>query len=220
LGGQAPSLAALAALYPGGQAAARGTAAPAGAPAVPLTAAPGPTTTPALRPAYGRASLAFEPNVGQVTNGPQVNFLSHGPGFELFLTNASAVFSVARPGQAASGPALRDVFRLDFAGAGASPRIVTGQELPSRSSYFAGSDPRQWHTDVPQYAGLTYQDIYPGVDLVYRSHTTIDRQLEYDFVVKPGADASAVRLSWQGLQSVSLDGQGNLLLQTAGGTVV
>jgi YD repeat-containing protein len=90
--------------------------------------------------------------------------------------------------------------------------------LPQRSNYFTGADPSRWVADVPAFAEVDYAGLYPGVDAHFRS--TNGRQLEYDFVVAPGASPSVIRLGWQGLQSVQMDGQGNLLLATAGGTVV
>ncbi|MFQ5696379.1 MAG: hydantoinase B/oxoprolinase family protein, partial [Terriglobia bacterium] len=45
--------------------------------------------------------------------------------------------------------------------------------------------PERWRTNIPTYAGVQYQDVYPSVDLVYYGN---QRQLEYDLVVAPGAD--------------------------------
>jgi hypothetical protein len=42
---------------------------------------------------------------------------------------------------------------------------------------------------VPNYARVKYEGIYAGIDLVYYGN---DRQLEFDFVVAPGADPKAI----------------------------
>jgi hypothetical protein len=52
---------------------------------------------------------------------------------------------------------------------------------------------------------------------VYYGH---QGQLEYDFVAAPGADPGAIQLAVQGAEGVALDGEGNLVLHTAGGDVV
>jgi len=65
-------------------------------------------------------------------------------------------------------------------------------ELPGKSNYFIGNDPQKWRTNVPTYAKVKYQGVYPGVDLVYYGNQ--GGQLEYDFVVAPGADPSAIAL--------------------------
>ncbi len=62
------------------------------------------------------------------------------------------------------------------------------QKLPGVSNYFIGKDRSKWRRAVPQYGKVQTSDIYPGVDLVYYGN---QGKLEYDFVVKPGADPQA-----------------------------
>jgi hypothetical protein len=92
------------------------------------------------------------------------------------------------------------------------------QELTSRSNYFTGQDPTAWQTDVTQYGQVSTHNLYPGIDAVYSGNS--QQQLEYDLVVAPGADPAAIHLSLQGAQGLRLDDQGNLLIQTSGGTLV
>src|SRR3989449_9702416 len=61
---------------------------------------------------------------------------------------------------------------------------------------------------------VRHKDVYPGVDLVYYGN---QRQLEYDFVVRPGADPNLIKLAFQGAEDVRIDGQGDLILQVSGG---
>jgi hypothetical protein len=168
---------------------------------------------------FGRSlALPFEKNEGQTD--AQVQYLSRGPGFGLFLTGNAAVLSLARPGTSAgpSQPVLRDVIRLQFAGANANPQVVGQQELPSRSNYLTGADPSRWRTNVTQYGQVAYRNLYPGVDLVY--YGTAGRQLEYDLVVAPGADPGQVRLAFQGISGAQLNAQGHALLSVGGRSVV
>src|SRR5262249_17925019 len=51
-------------------------------------------------------------------------------------------------------------------------------------------------------------------------HTNSDRQLEYDFIVHPGADASQVRMSFDGALGSPIDADGNLVIQTAAGPFI
>ncbi len=182
-------------------------------------AAPAPSTAAFLQ-AYGRTQLAFEPNMGQTD--PSVNFLSHGPGFETFLTNGGAVLELAQPaaqaqpGQApVPSTAAPDVLTLSFAGGDTAPQMYATDQLPSVSNYFTGDDPSKWIADVPNYAGVIEKNVYPGIDVEF--HGDSQKELEYDFIVSPGADLSRVKVSWQGAQSVQSDGQGNLLITTASG---
>src|SRR5262249_33607315 len=75
----------------------------------------------------------------------------------------------------------------------------------------------QFHTNIPTYGRVQYQDVYPGIDLVYYGN---QQQLEYDFQVAAGADAGAIRLRFAGASGLSVDGAGNLVVQTAAGDLV
>src|SRR5689334_23609800 len=82
------------------------------------------------------------------------------------------------------------------------------EELPGKSNYFIGNDPRKWRTNVPTYAHVRYQDVYPGIDLMYHGQ---QGQLEYDFVVSPGADPKTIRLVLEGAERLRVDSQGDLV---------
>jgi len=83
---------------------------------------------------------------------------------------------------------------MKLVGANPASQIAGLEELPGRSNYFIGNDPKKWRTNVPNYAKVRYKGIYPGVDLVYYGN---QRHLEYDFVVAPGADPKAIRLGFE-----------------------
>jgi hypothetical protein len=98
-------------------------------------------------------------------------------------------------GLAASG-ASSTVLRMRLVGASASAVVTGANELPGKSNYFMGNDPKKWRTNVPTYAQVKYAGVYPGVDLVYYGNQ--GGQLEYDFLVAPGADPAAIRLALSG----------------------
>jgi len=77
---------------------------------------------------------------------------------------------------------------------GSNPNAPTAgeDELPGKSNYFIGNDPKKWRTNVANYAKVRYRNVYPGIDLVYYGNQ--GGRLEYDFVVAPGADPSAIKL--------------------------
>ena len=85
------------------------------------------------------------------------------------------------------------------------------------SSYFHGQDPRTWKTNIANFARLREAGIYPGIDLIYHGN---QRQLEYDFIIEPGADPGVIRLHFTGVEAMYLDGYGNLILKTQAGELV
>ena len=84
---------------------------------------------------------------------------------------------------------------MKLVGANARAKITGLDELPGKSNYFIGNDPMKWRTNVPNYAKVKYQSVYPGIDLVYYGN---QQQLEYDFVVAPGANPRAIRFEIAG----------------------
>jgi Beta-propeller repeat len=175
---------------------------------------------------YGKLPLSFEANRGQADG--QVKFLSRGNGFSLFLTNDEAVIALKkagprnpgarkRPGgpmRTADNDASADArIRLQLLGANMSPRVVGIAELPGKTNYFIGGDPAKWRTNVPTYAEVKYEGIYPGVDLIYYGNRG---RLEYDFVLAPGIDPGLIGLRFRGGSEVKIDEKGDLLLHSDG----
>jgi len=165
--------------------------------------------------------LFFEPNQGQTA--PQVKFLARGAGYGLFLTADEAVLqlqtsavSTQHSAPSSQRPA-RSVIRMRLEGANSSARVSGASPLPGKSSYFIGNDPSKWHHDIPQFARVQYQAVYPGVDLVYYGD---QGQLEYDFRVAPSADPNQIALSFNGASAhIDSEDSGDLVLSTANGDV-
>ena len=108
------------------------------------------------------------------------------------------------------------VLRMQLVGAQHGSEGAGEEPLAGVANYFLGDDPARWRTGVPTYAKVRYQEVYPGVDLVYYGN---QGQLEYDFVVAPGADPSAIALRWEGAEAGAPGEQGDLILHTAGGAL-
>ncbi|TLY39787.1 MAG: hypothetical protein E6K61_08810, partial [Nitrospirae bacterium] len=171
--------------------------------------------------AYGKLPLSFEANRGQTDS--RVKFLSRGSGYTLFLTQREAVLALrpapargTRPGASGGEDATPSVLRMHLLGANPAAPLSGLDALPGTVNYFVGHDPAKWQTHVPTFAKVKQSQVYPGVDLVYYGN---QRQVEFDFLVTPGTDPTAIRLSFQGADELKVDEQGNLLLRVNGGEV-
>jgi hypothetical protein len=162
--------------------------------------------------------LRFEANRGQTD--PQVDFIARGSGSTVFLTPHGAVLmlrgSVTSMDEHGPGQSPKVVVRLQLVGANPQPQAAGFEELPTKVNYLLGSDPARWRSNVPTYARVRYHDMYPGVDLVYHGN---QGQLEYDFIVRPGADPKRIVLAFAGAEHIEVDRSGDLLLHTAGGVI-
>ncbi|MBI4468528.1 MAG: SBBP repeat-containing protein [Acidobacteria bacterium] len=113
-----------------------------------------------------------------------------------------------------SASANQAALRMKLAGANPQSEVVGGNELPGKVNYFIGNDPARWHTLIPTYARVQYREVYPGIDLVYHGD---QGQLEYEFMVAPGADPSRIALEFRGAKGLAIDARGDLVLQMADG---
>jgi len=176
---------------------------------------------------YGKLPLQFEANRGQTQK--DVRFLSHGPGYNLYLTAGEAVLVLTKPNpdakrdvrdtQArpdAKAPLKSVALRMSLVGATRDPQVSGLDELPGKANYFVGRDRSKWHTNVPTYAKVQYGNVYPGIDLVYYGN---QRQLEYDFVVAPGADPKKIVLGFKGADKLEIGPEGDLVLHAGGGNI-
>jgi hypothetical protein len=158
----APGASATAAAQAGSASPASPSASAASEPA-PASSSPAPAATSAQQAAaqaWGQLPLHFEANQGQTD--PQVAFLSHGPGYTLYLTQqGQAVFDLHQEEAGASSAVVNgDVVRVSLVGASSAPQAVGLNELPGKSNYFQGSDPSQWHTGIANFGSVQYQGIY------------------------------------------------------------
>jgi uncharacterized repeat protein (TIGR01451 family) len=160
---------------------------------------------PLLQPAH--VAPGFEANRGQAD--ARVRFLSRGHGRALFLTEQEAVLVFG-------AKAGREPAALRIRARGASrPASVQGVEpLPVRAHYFTGASREEWRTSVPSFARVRYAALYPGIDLVYYSQ---EGQLEFDFIVAPGADPALPELNFAGAQRIAIQPNGDLRLTLPGG---
>ena len=161
---------------------------------------------------YSKLPLSFEANVGQ-TN-PDVKFLSRGRGYSLFLTDSQATLKLTGQ-QTADAKAQTAILRLKLLKA--RPRLEGQELLEGKVNYLIGKDQKKWHSNISTYRNIVYRNAWSGIDMIW--HGT-QNELEYDFVVKPGADPSKIRFALKGAQNLHIDQGGNLVAKTSAGEVI
>jgi len=132
------------------------------------------------------------------------------------IPNPESPVRVYQPRMPTSQEGASAVLRMRLVGANPVAKGKGEQELPGKSNYFIGNDPHKWRTNVPTYAKVKYQSVYPGIDLVFYGN---QRQLEHDFVVAPARDASTIALRLEGSRNVFLDAEGDLVIAVDAGEV-
>jgi len=147
---------------------------------------------------WSEIPLSFEPNTGQAVT--EVRYLARGNAYTLFLADGEAVLAGKN----------QSPLRMKLRGANPSAPIIGEAPQASTSNYFLGNDASRWRSSVPNYGRVRYAGLYQGIDLIYYGN---DGNLEYDWLVSPGADPQSIRMIFDGAQQIRIDKQGDLIVK-------
>jgi beta-propeller repeat-containing protein len=167
-----------------------------------------PTALPgAAAPEASRGDLnlprAFVPNRGQL-DSKLVRYYTQGPASTMYFTKRMAAISMSNGDRGAA-------LHMRFIGASPHARLVAHDGGTDRVNYISASEQ---HTSLPTYEALTYRNLWPGIDMTFRSGGS---NLKYEFVVRPGADPSAIQLAYVGGAAPVITQAGELRVATAAG---
>jgi hypothetical protein len=184
------------------------------------------TQTVRLEHRFAKMPLGFEVNRGQ---GPaNAEFFTREGSFGLYLTQKAAVLAMCKPDQGIAGRSVMrsadhstpsencGIVRMQVESGRTGVHAVGEDRLPGTVNYFIGDNPAQWRTGIPTYTRVRYDDILPGISLVYSGN---HRQLEYDFIVSPGASPKSIRLRLDDVRHVKLMTNGDLEVSTSVGVL-
>jgi hypothetical protein len=103
---------------------------------------------------------------------------------------------------------------MELTGTNLNPTASLEEQQITRSNYFIGRSPANWHSNIPNYGRVGFKQVYPGIDLTYYGS---GRQLEHDFAVAAGADPAKIVFRLTG-GKLRLDrASGDLVLRTQAG---
>jgi hypothetical protein len=165
--------------------------------------------------------MSFEMNQGQADR--TVRFLARGQGYAILLRPSEALLALQPASQDPRVPqkggelprAPYRVLKMRIERANLAAPATGLHRLPGISNYFIGNDPSRWHTHIPTYEKVQFENVRPGINLVYYGN---QRQLEYDFVLSPGVRPESLRLNFEG-SDATVDEQGDLVFTSTGGKV-
>lgn len=80
-------------------------------------------------------------------------------------------------------------------------------------NYFLGSDESRWKSEIYPVRKIRLRNVYPGIDFVAY---TIGENVEYDWIVQPGANPSLIEMKITGDQGIEIN-EGNLEVKTSVG---
>jgi hypothetical protein len=176
--------------------------------------------------AYANLPMSFFPNRGQMPEG--TDYGAQGIGYSVGLGPTQAVFALSRStprsasdhvslhplggGGSVRAPRAHAGVRMHLSGADSAARSNVAMPLPGKANYLTGGDPSHSHGGIPTYGRVTYEAVYPGVDVSYHGNPG---QLAYGFAVAPGIGPSVIKMEFEGVQGLRVDDHGDLVLTVA-----
>ena len=106
-------------------------------------------------------------------------------------------------------------YSVNFLNMNEATEIIPDKPLDTYNNYLIGNDSTKWGRKCRIYQGVTYKNIYPGIDLRYY---TDNGRLKYDLIVHPGADPRNIALQYEGLDGLTVT-HNRLSLKTSVGEV-
>lgn len=167
---------------------------------------------------YGGLPLHFIPNRGQTA--PEVKFYHQGRDQGIYFTRQGIWFRFSPPGNGCREPRPRAkrpgrtrqgaVVSLTPLHLNKETAMAPVDQQAGKVNFFLGNKPEKWRVDLPTYGAVVYREAYPGIDLKFYG---TGRQLEYDVIVRPGADLHRVRLQYHGVTALRLTPEGDLAIR-------
>ena len=137
-------------------------------------------------------------------------FVAHAADLSVMLTADGMVVA------SLSDIGVRPVWRMRLIGSNPSPKLNGLDPRVGRSHHLVGAIRAVWRTHMPHYARVQYENVYPGIDLVYYG---AHQNIAFDFLVGPGADPGRIQIALERISKTSapvhvvIDPEGNLIVR-------
>ena len=106
-------------------------------------------------------------------------------------------------------------YSVNFLHMNDSSEIIPDKPLDTYNNYFIGNDSTKWARNCRVFQGVTFKNIYPGIDLRYY---TDNGKLKYDLIVHPGANPENIAFQYEGVDGITVTNN-RLLVKTSVGDV-
>ncbi len=162
----------------------------------------------------------FEPNIGQITLPENCNetppiAVFHHPLGQVYVCEDKLRIKLIKPEDKAlvhQSFHFKDrdtlfqihyqVFDILFEKAQKPSRVYFENPAPYYLNFFLGNEPQNWRTHVYPSQSITLENIYPHTNLrIY----TQNQEVEFDWILKPGADPENIQLHFKGHDQLKLE---------------
>ncbi|CAG5087235.1 DUF7948 domain-containing protein [Parvicella tangerina] len=104
----------------------------------------------------------------------------------------------------------KHAYSMTFLGASANPETKGNERLSGYKNYYFGNDKTKWTSEVSSYRGVSYENMYPGINVEIYSQL---KYLKYDIIVSPNTDPDQIKISYDGIEGLKVLENGDLEVQ-------
>lgn len=172
------------------------------------------------------SAINFVPNLGQWDG----DFIYRGfaTSSDIFLRKSGVTYIVGASDNSTkmhNYKMLRDTsvqtlnfhaYKVQWKNANPNPNVVPAKKQVAYHNYYLGNQENRWKTNVGLYQNLTYEKVYPNIDVAIASQ---NGNLKYDFIVKPGGNTNDIILEFEGTDEMYLE-NGQLFIKTSVGQII
>ncbi len=150
----------------------------------------------------------FIPNVGQVPDA-NIEYFSRTGKASYYFSKSDVICDF-------NNNILAVTLKIAFENSNKNCTIKAQSETKSRFNYYTGNDRSKWKTDVPSYSNILYKNLYDGIDLRYELSGT---NIKSTYSVSRKKDPKQILVRVEGVDSLSIDKNGNLVYKTKSGEI-
>nr|MDP9463107.1 SBBP repeat-containing protein [Actinomycetota bacterium] len=166
--------------------------------------------------AYAKLPVSFVENQGQTDE--RVRYYAQGNGYAFYMTPTEVMLSFSKQRDATAKQQTPEEIALALRFVDHNPHVEPRGSEPAAGviNDLRGSDPSQWHTQIPQYRDVVYPNLWPDIDLRLREQSGV---LKYEFHVRPGASPADIQLAYGGANGLTVSEAGGLQISTGLGVL-
>jgi hypothetical protein len=158
--------------------------------------------------------------------GLKVQLRKSGFSYDAYVVSTQAKKTAERPEggrnkrkvEAASANEVMTWHRIDISFPGSNPNPIIEEHNALQESLQIYNEKFTGGLSLSQYKRIIYRDLYPGIDLEFVAGGKGQLPIEYNFIVKPGADPSRIKIKYEGSDEIKLD-DGNINIKLAFGSL-
>ncbi|MBK8611797.1 MAG: PKD domain-containing protein [Chitinophagaceae bacterium] len=106
-------------------------------------------------------------------------------------------------------------YKVKFLGGNSFAKNTPDKIQPYHNNYFLGNDQSKWAADCKIAQAVSYQHIYPNIDVRYYSDAG---KMKYDIIVHPGGNIDAIAMQYSGVDKLEVKNK-ELVISTSVGSI-